>query len=361
MPDTDLPVSPYTVQLPRRDLHRMLRVARILFRLSQHPGYRQEVYARVPANAQFDPRHDAVMMGYDFHLTDAGPRLIEVNTNAGGSYLALQSESAPARQRFFTRAIQTFFDDYARYGAGTLRNLVILDELPGEQFLFPEMEAFARAFAAEGLETRILDPSELVADARGVFNAGIRCDMLYNRHCDFYLESPAMAGVREAYLAAAVCLSPNPHSYGLLADKRRMLLWCDPERLRAWGLTERERTTLALGIPDCRMLADVDPDVMWEERKDWVFKPVALFGSRGVLTGDKITRKRFHGLEPESTLCQRLVEPSLHAYPDGREFKADFRLFVYRDRLLGVAARLYRGQVTNMRTEGGGFARVEIV
>ena len=28
--------------------------------------------------------------------------------------------------------------------------------------------------------------------------------------------------------------------------------------------------------------------------------------------------------------------------------------------VLGVAARLYRGQVTNLRTEGGGFAAVEL-
>jgi hypothetical protein len=29
--------------------------------------------------------------------------------------------------------------------------------------------------------------------------------------------------------------------------------------------------------------------------------------------------------------------------------------------VLGVTARLYRGQVTNMRTPGGGFARVKVV
>lgn len=37
------------------------------------------------------------------------------------------------------------------------------------------------------------------------------------------------------------------------------------------------------------------------------------------------------------------------------------RLFAYRNRLLGVGARLYRGQVTNLRTPGGGYAPVRIV
>jgi hypothetical protein len=41
--------------------------------------------------------------------------------------------------------------------------------------------------------------------------------------------------------------------------------------------------------------------------------------------------------------------------------KTDLRLYVYRDQALGVTARLYHGQVTNLRTPGGGFARVKVV
>ena len=39
-------------------------------------------------------------------------------------------------------------------------------------------------------------------------------------------------------------------------------------------------------------------------------------------------------------------------------FKTDFRLFVYQQKILAVSARLYQGQVTNLRTENGGFAKV---
>jgi len=363
MPEIALPVSPYTVQLKRQDLYRMFRLARILFRLSRNPGYRSTIEGLTPSIANIDPGNDAVMMGYDFHLSAEGPRLIEVNTNAGGSFVALQSEAEAGRRQFFERALKTFFDDYARYAGNRdpLRRIAILDEKPDEQFLFPEMEAFALAFAAAGLSAVIVDPAELDAGPRGVFQAGERIDLLYNRHCDFYLETPAMAGIRAAYQAGSVCLSPNPHTYGLLADKRRMLLWHDPEQLQRWGLTARECTEVLRGVPECRMLVDFDPEALWEERKGWVFKPVTLFGSRGVLVGEKLTHKRFDELDPDTTLCQRLVEPSRLSYPDGKEYKADFRLFAYRDRLLGVTARLYRGQVTNMRTEGGGFARIELL
>jgi hypothetical protein len=47
--------------------------------------------------------------------------------------------------------------------------------------------------------------------------------------------------------------------------------------------------------------------------------------------------------------------------PGDDPMKTDLRLFAYRDQLLGVTARLYRGQVTNLRTPGGGFAAVKIV
>ena len=40
--------------------------------------------------------------------------------------------------------------------------------------------------------------------------------------------------------------------------------------------------------------------------------------------------------------------------------KTVFPLYVHQSRVLGVAARLYRGQVTNLRTPGGGFAPVRL-
>ena len=77
--------------------------------------------------------------------------------------------------------------------------------------------------------------------------------------------------------------------------------------------------------------------------------------------GEKISRKRFDELPPSQTLVQELVPPSMTDVPGFGPMKTDFRLFAYRDIPLGITARLYRGQVTNLRTPGGGFARVEIV
>ncbi|NOY14487.1 MAG: hypothetical protein GXP51_12760 [Deltaproteobacteria bacterium] len=365
-----LPLSRLTARLPRNDLRQMLRLVRLLFRLSQRENYRQRVFPQLPPVCHFDPGHAALMMGYDFHLTVEGPRLIEVNTNAGGGYLIWLSEARahgyePTRLPLWLqkRLFGSFQQEWRDFSAGNspLRRVVLLDEDPQQQPLYLEMLACRDWLREQGLSAEIAAPEQLVADRSGVFLAGKKIDLIYNRHCDFFLEEPSLAGVRDAYLAAAVCLSPNPFVYGLLADKRRMILWSDEVLLAGLGLTAGERQLLLQLVPKSRLLADYNPEELWGERKKLIFKPVTRFGSRGVLMGKSITRKRFAGQEPQTTLVQQVVPPSVATAADGQEFKVDLRLFVYRDRLLGIGARLYRGQVTNLRTEGGGFAPVRLV
>ena len=94
------------------------------------------------------------------------------------------------------------------------------------------------------------------------------------------------------------------------------------------------------------------------------FMSIFPLGTRTVRKSEKLsiaTSLAQDELDPATTLCQRLAVPEMLSFADGTSFKADVRLFVYRTRLLGLTARLYRGQVTNMRTEGGGFAHVQVV
>ena len=364
-------LSRAVVELPVVALRRMLELVRLLDRISRCPAYRSEVYPQVPDVARFDPGHDAVMMCYDFHLAGEIPRLIEVNTNAGGGLLAYLAhdpsvpiEPASLRAKLKKRLLQTFAEDIRQFSNGSKtkpQRIVIIDEEPTQQFLYPEMRAFADLFNAWGVAADLVDPQQLEASADGVWFGGQPVDLVYNRHCDFYLEGEAMAGVRAAYLARKVCLSPNPHAYGLLADKRRLVLWSDPVKRAAFALSAAEQALLDKTLPACSLLADLDLQQVWSVRKHRVFKPVDSFGSRGVLLGEKISRKRFDELPAAATLVQELVPPSLTEVPGNDPMKTDLRLYTYRDRALGVTARLYRGQVTNLRTPGGGFARVKLV
>jgi hypothetical protein len=349
----------------------MCKLLRLLDHLSRHPGYRSQVYQEVPETARFDPGHSAVMMCYDFHLAGDMPRLIEVNTNAGGSLLAYLSHhpSLPIRPeslapKMKARLLRTFAAEMRQFSAGSKarpEHIVIVDEEPTQQYLYPEMKAFADLFKEWGIPAEVAAPEQLEASAEGVWLNGQEVDLVYNRHCDFYLESDAMAGLRKAYLAGKVCLTPNPHTYALLADKRRLTLWTDPIKRGPYLQSDHDAALLDAILPKSNILAQLDLQETWSVRKQRVFKPVDSFGSRGVLLGGKISRKRFDELPLETTLVQELVPPSLTEVPNFDPMKTDLRLYAYRDQVLGVTARLYRGQVTNMRTPGGGFARVKAI
>jgi uncharacterized circularly permuted ATP-grasp superfamily protein len=140
-----------------------------------------------------------------------------------------------------------------------------------------------------------------------------------------------------------------------------MILWSDDKALRELGLAENERQLLLELVPRSRLMAECDAEELWQQRKQLVFKPVTRFGSRGVLLGKSITRKRFAEQDVATMLVQDLVPPSVATDEAGQGYKVDLRLFVYRQQLLGIGARLYQGQLTNLRTEGGGFAPVRLV
>ncbi|MFO7576392.1 MAG: hypothetical protein R6W66_01560 [Pelovirga sp.] len=366
-----IPISPLRVDICQHDLRRMHRLVRVLFRLSLKESYRQLVFAQLPEIARFDPGHAALMMGYDFHIGPDGPRLIEVNTNAGGAYVAWQSQmrdlqggaGIPLSERFGQRLLYSYLREWRDFShaARPLRRVIVLDEDPPSQPLYPEMVSCCAWLAEHGIEAHIADPADLEVTATGVLHQGQPVDLIYNRHCDFFLEEEPLRALAQAYRAGTVCLSPNPFAYGLLADKRRMILWSDQAVLEGLQMSAKNMRLLLEMVPKSRLMAGEDAVDLWDTRKDLIFKPVNRFGGRGVLPGKSITRKRFAELEPDVTLVQQLVPPSQVSDADGNAFKADLRLFVYRDHLLGVGARLYQGQLTNLRTPGGGFAPVRVV
>lgn len=360
------------VHIKHADLRSMIRLVRDLYVLSRLPAYREAILAEVPDIARFDPGHDAVMMGYDFHLTVDGPRLIEVNTNAGGgliAYLSHLPEDLPGPvslpDRLTNQVLDSFAEEFFRFSRGARQrpvNILILDEQPQDQFLYPEMQVFQQLFEQWGVACAIVDPKDVEEKNKEVFYQGNKVEMIYNRHCDFYLETQPLAGIARAYQAGNLCLTPNPFTYALLGDKRRMALWSDRQCLELSGLARKSAEQIFRHTPYTRRLADLDPENLWKMRKQLVFKPATRFGSRGVYMGERISRSRFDSLPPEQTLVQAVVAPSLTWLVDREQpMKTDFRLFVYRDRPLGLAARLYRGQVTNLQSEGSGFAPVRIL
>lgn len=361
-----------TARLPVGALRAMVRLVRGCHRLTRSPAYLERVAPRLPEVARYAPGHDAVMMGYDFHLAAEGPRLIEVNTNAGGFLLAFAAshQASDWREAFLTPSapgpaaiLHTFAQEWGAFRGGPPippGRVVILDAAPDQQYLYPEMTTLAELFRRWGVAATVADPAELAMSADGVSHQGERVDLIYNRHCDFYLETPPLAGLRAAYLAGQVCLTPNPRQYGLLADKARLPLLGDAGVWTGASCFPHQAAALSGLVPESAPLAEWGLERAWAVRRELVFKPMTSFGGRGVLLGEKISRKRFDTLEPHLTLVQRRVPPTLTPCPPQGMLKTDFRLFAYRDRVLGVAARLYQGQVTNFREAGSGYAPVRV-
>jgi hypothetical protein len=369
--------SALPVFVSREHVERMRSVIAAVESVVALPAYQAAALDQAPSIARFTPGPRGVFFGYDFHLGEAGPRLIEINTNAGGAML--NAELARAQRAccdevrelvtgpvdvaaLEERLYQMFVAEWRLARGGTpLGRVAIVDDAPSEQYLFPEFLLFQRLFAERGVPAVIADATALEWNDGVLRHGGHRIDLVYNRLTDFYLERPEHAALREGYLSGAAVVTPHPQVHALYANKRNLALLTDEGRLRSWDVSSETIATLLAGIPATRPVDRADAEHLWSERKGLFFKPASGFGSRGSYRGDKLTRKVFSEILEGDYVAQELVPPSERLMRDAqapRALKMDLRNYVYDGDVQLIAARLYQGQTTNFRTPGGGFAPV---
>ena len=75
------------VFLPEADRDAMLAIVHAIEATARLPAYVDAVLKWAPDIARRDFGPAGAFMGYDFHLGSEAPRLIEINTNAGGAFL----------------------------------------------------------------------------------------------------------------------------------------------------------------------------------------------------------------------------------------------------------------------------------
>lgn len=364
------------VFVPARALAEMTQVVAAVEAAATLAGYREATlgWAAPPARRDFGPA--GALMGYDFHLAADGPKLIEINTNAGGAFLnaplarAQRACCGPTNVQAstaddFAAAINGMFrSEWSRQRrAGRLERIAILDDAPQAQHLLPEFQLARALLIAGGIDTLIADPRDLVRDGDGVSLAGQRVDLVYNRLVDFDLDDPAHVLLRDAYLDDGVVVTPNPHVYALFADKRNLSLLSGQEQLRGWGLAPSHLAALQAAALRTVMVTADNAEVLWQGRRDWFFKPAQGHASKAAYRGDKLTRRVWADIVAGDYVAQAYAAPGLrNVRHEGApvELKVDVRLYTYEGQILLTAARLYRGQTTNMRTPGGGFAPVLI-
>lgn len=362
------------VFVARSHAETMQRVIAAIEAVVATPQWSASVLVDAPAIAHRPQAARSVFMGYDFHVGDDGPQLIEINTNAGGAFLnaALgQAQRAccpevrdwvttPAdMQRVGAELVEMFRDEWqlAR-GQAPLRRIAIVDTQPAAQYLYPEFLLAQRLFEAHDISAVIADPSRFTLVDGRLECDGAVVDLVYNRLTDFYFDSPEHAVLRNAYATDAAVFTPHPRAHALYANKHNLALLADAERLRDWGIDEATIAVLIAGIPRTIRVRAEDADALWSERKHWFFKPAGGFGSRGAYRGDKLTKKVFAEILASDYVAQAIALPGERHLGPAQPLKIDLRNYVYDGQIQLVAARLYQGQTTNFRTPGGGFAPV---
>jgi hypothetical protein len=339
--------------------------------------YQEHVLRWVPdiAANSFGPR--GVFFGYDFHLTNDGPKLIEVNTNAGGALLlshvaAAQRACCPEVANFvgarsgIPELEESFVNMFrheleAQLPGRKLQHVAIVDENPADQYLSPEFKLFKQMFAHHDIGAIIAGPEEFELRDGVLVVDGTEISLIYNRLTDFYFETDVCKTLREAYKTGGAVFTPSPRTHALFANKRNLTVLSNAPLLHGLGIDTDTIEVLMRGVPTTEIVTPETAGDLWARRRRLFFKPNWGFGSRGTYKGAKLTRKTWASILESNYIAQELVPPSerlLVVDGNHQSMKLDVRCYVYDGEIQLLGARLYQGQTTNFRTDGGGLAAV---
>lgn len=345
----------------------------------QNHQYRTFALERSPSVAHIDMGPKGVFMGYDFHLSDEGPKLIEVNTNAGGALLNLElakaqqeccliPESSSKSQADLKDMEKVFYDMFLREwklqrGDAKIAMVAIVDDNPEAQYLYPEFQLFMRLFEKFGIKSIIADPKDLHFQSGHLRWNGEIIDLVYNRLTDFYLEEKSHLAILTAYEKNSIVLTPSPHHHALYANKLNLVTLSSKSALEDMLVQDKIKEALLTGIPKTEEVTSENAKDLWERKRELFFKPVSGFGSKAAYRGEKLTRRVWDEILQGQYVAQALIPPSKRLVQrDGEhaDLKMDIRAYTYDGKIQLLTARLYSGQTTNFRTSGGGFAPVFI-
>jgi hypothetical protein len=364
-----------------QDAAAMDRTAALLRGALTSRAFVDHVTQHAPAIARREPDCSGGLLGLDFHLGGATPQLIEINTNPGGLLVNLELARAvmPCCEQIRgsveqlasgdlplesvpQRVLDTFRAEWRRArGDLPLTTIAIVDDDPTNQYLYPEFLLYQRLFEQAGLEALVADAAALEIQGDRLMAAGTPLDLVYNRVTDFYFREDRHVALREAFERGLAVITPNPASHAHWADKRLLAWLRDETLLLAAGLDDADRAHLLRSIPPTEIVLPGAAADLWRRRKGLFFKPVDGYGSKAAYRGDKLTRATFASILAGHYVAQAIAPTSSrHVSVNGAtsELRVDIRVFVGDGIPLLRAARLYRGQTTNFRTPGGGFAPV---
>lgn len=397
-----------SVPLSAEAYQQMKSIVRSLFHLKNREDYQKSLSIEVPSFALKKQKQDSILMAYDFHLDGNIPKLIEVNTNASGFLLVnsfyqfknlsykeekeslkksfqfewekfkkgKEGKRSDITERQLTDTNNTENKKFIELEANTKNNeskkndkkeenkkitspqkVVLIDEDPLNQKMAIEFFMYKDFFQSMGWPFEICDSQSIKIDDKGFLytSKGDKVDFVYNRSTDFYFENhPHLA---KAYFQGTCAISPNPREYCLLSDKVRLCDWSFQKD--RWP----ELKQIEHHIPFSKILNSQNRDEIWKNRKKYFFKNSKGYSGKMAYRGSGLTRRKFNELcdLKNKILVQEFIPAGTIKDTEGKEWKVDFRAYVYEDTIQQLTARSYQGQLTNFREKGSGFATITLV
>ncbi|HET8707525.1 MAG TPA: hypothetical protein VFM46_14565, partial [Pseudomonadales bacterium] len=293
--ETSLQIAAVPVFLSAADYEQMRQLINALETVIRSAEWRRLVLPAAPDIARHDPGNAGVLYGFDFHLTESGPKLIEINTNAGGALIitdVLRTQSGccsalsapnPAEQaRLAENAIiESLITDFFMVKGRAPGLIAIVDAHPEQQYLYPEFQRFASLLRERDVAVEICDPADLRFSSGVLSIRNKAVDMVYNRLTDFYFSDSTVLALREAYLSGNLVVSPNPFHHALYADKRNLALLTNPQTLTQMNVAPALQKRLLEGIPETHCVDRENAAQLWADRKHYFFKPASAYGGKG--------------------------------------------------------------------------------
>jgi uncharacterized circularly permuted ATP-grasp superfamily protein len=373
----------------RRLLELAVRVARDVF---DGDAGRLCDYLGTPAAearwVRLDPGSpDVAWSRLDAFVTAAGPRFIEINSDAPagfgyGDRMAAVFRELPVFLRFAehralryapssARLVEAVLALWARRGDPASPAVAIVDF--ADVKTRADQEILLQEFAANGVRCLMADPREMRVREGGLWAGGERIDVVYRRAVlSELLEHDAeVQDFLEAY-RDGLALFVNSFRCRLSEDKAFLALLGDEAFARL--MTAEERDFVRRVVPWTRKIEErrtwrdgreVDlVDHVLERRSELVLKPAHAYGGRSVLVGDETEPAAWEtavraGLDAPWVVQERveIPEEEFPVVSGGRlafeRLKVNTNPFYVAGAEVGAVTRVSRSSVINVSAGGG--------
>ncbi len=282
------------------------------------------------------------ILGFDFHLTSKGPKLIEINTNPGGLVSAFHLNydfGNNIEKKFYQIFLDIIHNEFNLANLpNNLQNIAIVDNNITQQYLYPEMVYMSNILKKSNLNVVLCSPEELKLNLSNQLVYGKTIiNMIYNRLTDFRLIDKQNEHIRLSVLANMTVITPHPAAYVRVSDKLLLTKINDPI------------------VPLTIEFKNYSYDYWKQNKKKYVFKPSNLYASKGVFIGKTISNKCLLSLG-ENTIVQEYCQPG--SSDDGTKY--DLRVYCYKGKVICYVARHFTKNIMELSMPSSGFRKVKI-